>query len=117
MADSLKKRAFEHWLEHGWSPHRVARWVVQAVTTVGPVVGYIVQRGSPGAVWWVVAALGVACFWLTTEVVRWRIRHSRLPTHEVHAALQAKFNDEQTAHLVASGPWCKRATGVGSFKS
>lgn len=99
VPQSFRRRAFERWLEHGWSPRKIASYVVAGITTAIPVIGYIFHSGSPGAAWWLVVALGIACFWLATEVARWHIRHDRLPTVEAHARVTADLAGEQTAHL------------------
>jgi hypothetical protein len=44
-------------------------------------------------------ALAIACFWLATEALRWRIREGRLPTAKAHASIQASLGREQAAHL------------------
>ncbi|HUY20753.1 MAG TPA: hypothetical protein VMV22_00280 [Acidimicrobiales bacterium] len=93
---SFRKRAFERWLEHGWSPPKVAGWVLAAVTEAVPLYGYLSHPGRPGAVWWLVAALGVACFWGLTDAARWRIRHGRL--HKLHGSQQSDLLAERGAH-------------------
>ena len=95
---SLRARVFELWLEHGWSPPKIAGRAVAAVTVAIPVYGYVTHRGSPGAVWWLVGALSVAFFWAMTDALRWRIRHSRLDA--AHSRRQQELDDERSAHSV-----------------
>jgi hypothetical protein len=72
------REPYESWLEKGTFFPRFAWTIVAAAATAVCVLGYAVHPHHPGAVWWVVAALALLSLWSVSEVIRLRIRHSRL---------------------------------------
>lgn len=74
----MQIRAVERWLDDGWSPWGIAYGVVALVATVVSVYGYVSHPHHPGAVWWLLAAVGLVAVWALLEAMRWRIRYKRL---------------------------------------
>lgn len=69
------RKALDNWERDGWSLWRIAWTVVAVVTSVVAVWGYVHHNGHPGAVWWLVIAVGIVVFWLGSEDLRWRRKY------------------------------------------
>ena len=74
----------------GWF-YRLAAWVFWAVGAIGLVAttrAYLIHPHHPGAVWWLVAALGIVAVRLVADVIttRWRAHRVRVRQRRIRGA-------------------------------
>jgi hypothetical protein len=71
-------RAFDKWLDEGWSLGRIVYSGASAVVLIAAIVGYARHPHHLSGAWWVALGMAAIALWAVLEMMRWRIRHNRL---------------------------------------
>jgi hypothetical protein len=74
----VELRAFERWIDEGWSPWRMGYGIASLIALAVTVYGYVREPHHPGAIWWLTAAVAIIALWALGEMLRWRIKCRRL---------------------------------------
>lgn len=74
----VRIHAVERWLDEGWSPWRIGYGVANLIALTVTAYIYVREPHHPGAIWWLMAAVGVVALWALGEMLRWRIKYRRL---------------------------------------
>lgn len=97
------RRAYEKWLEEGWSLWRVAYSVVGLVVTAAAVFEYVKHPHRFTA--WLTVIIAAIAVWAVIEMIRWRIlfRRSQRAAAEAEAQHQRAL-EAQRAEPIAVAP-------------